>query len=234
MVRLVRLAARRRAARRAPAAAGCGTRSPRSASCRSWKRWVEVEQPGVVERIGPRGRARSCRSSGPRRPSARTGRVAPRLGGSSAGASSFAASSTSSAISALQPVEVDLADRARRTSAAGRRRSRRRAARARRTPAPPSARARGRMPSSVASAHACTGPLPPYAISASSRGSAPYDDEHPARRVGHVGVDDALDAPRRLDDVDARAARRRRARSRARDASTSSVMRPPAKPSTGR
>ena len=59
------------------------------------------------------------------------------------------------------------------------------------------------MPSSAAIAHACTAPLPPYAMSDEAAVVGAVAGEHPARGVRHVGVDDPLDAPRRLGDVEA-------------------------------
>ena len=58
--------------------------------------------------------------------------------------------------------------------------------------------------------------------------------EHLAGGVGHVGVDDAFDAPSGLDDVDAQSGTPTSRSIAERAASTSSVMRPPAKPSAGR
>ena len=58
--------------------------------------------------------------------------------------------------------------------------------------------------------------------------------EHLAGRVRHVGVHDAFDAPRRMRDVEAERLGDVLARWRGARASTSRLMRPPAKPSVGR
>ena len=51
------------------------------------------------------------------------------------------------------------------------------------------------IPSSSASAHACSGPAPPNATSAKSRGSWPRSTETSRSAREHLGVDDVDDAP---------------------------------------
>ena len=110
VVGLGRVAAGDRRARRAPPAAGCGSRS--RARPRAGRGSARRDRAGRARRARRlRARARSCRSSGPGNTSARTACVSIVGASRPAGSSSLATSSPSSVISVADAREVDLRQR---------------------------------------------------------------------------------------------------------------------------
>ena len=219
---------RPRAMMRTPRSTGCWLRNenPRSRSCWSWNRSARSSRPGLAELLGLRGRGRSCRSSGPGRPSGRTGRARRRRRRGRPARAPCAASSRSSAIRARTRSEVDLGQRhdvgADEVDDVVGDEDPERRERGRGLGDARPARCRAR----VATAQACTGAVP--AVGDHREGArrrrratpAPGGWRWPCWRSRSA----RCPTPRRRGR--ARAARRRRGRIAARAASTSRCMRP--------